>query len=306
MNDSENGALPPSSRGPSVVRRLSGSIASSFLFARARPLYERNLTNWNMPLSKFQKLQVGLFMILRDYADGSFPPVFEDQQKAYQAEMDKLKKLEGTTLEVQQAAVLSKPFWGSRTFLKYVSGFARLWRVFEQLKIRPPARLLELGCGAGWMAEFFGMAGYRIVGTSIAPDEVAMAQKRVAAMEAKGCGGRVSYAVGPMESVDEFVDGEFEAVYVFEALHHAFDWRRAIAAAHRCLKAGGWLVLASEPNVLHTFIAYRTARLSNTHEIGFSRRELVAGLEEQGFREIRALAPRFNSLVGQHWIIARK
>ncbi len=290
----------------SLLQRMSGALAASFLFGRARALYEENRLHWNMPLNKWQKLYVGTYMILRDYAQGVFPPVFEDQQKAYQAEMDKLKNLEGTTLEIQQTAVLTKPFWGSRTFLKYARGFSRLWGVIEGLGVRPASRFLELGCGAGWMAEFFGMAGYHVVGTSIAPDEVAMAQKRVAALEAKGCGGRVSYAVGPMESVREIVDGEFDVVYVFEALHHAFDWRQAIESAYHCLKPDGWLVLASEPNVLHTYISYRTARLSNTHEIGFSKRELIEGLKAHGFKDVRALAPRWNNLVSQHWIVARK
>jgi SAM-dependent methyltransferase len=51
----------------------------------------------------------------------------------------------------------------------------------------------------------------------------------------------------------------FDGVFVFEALHHAFDWRQAIQASFHCLKEGGWLVLANEPNLLHTYISYRVA-----------------------------------------------
>ncbi len=304
MNASSDQPVEPRESG--AAKAAARWISRSALFAKARQLHDGNVANWNMAMGKLDKLQLGVYMILRDYAAGIFPPVFADQQKAYQAEMDKLKNLQGTTLERQQAAELRKPFWGSKAYSRYSRDYVRLWRLFEGLGLRPSSRLLELGCGAGWMAEFFGLAGYAVVGTSIAPDEVAMAQKRVDALAVKGAGGRVSFAVSPMEAVDAVVDGSFDAVFVYEALHHAFDWRQAVGAAHRCLKPGGWFVLASEPNVLHTFIAYRAARLSNTHEIGFSRRDLKAGLAARGFTDIRCVAPRLNNLISQHWIIARK
>jgi ubiquinone/menaquinone biosynthesis C-methylase UbiE len=44
--------------------------------------------------------------------------------------------------------------------------------------------------------------------------------------------------------------GPFDAVFVYEALHHAYDWRKACAEAYRCLKPGGWFLLCNEPNLL--------------------------------------------------------
>ena len=41
-----------------------------------------------------------------------------------------------------------------------------------QLGIGPSNRLLELGCGAGWMAEYFAMMEYDVAGTTIAPPDV--------------------------------------------------------------------------------------------------------------------------------------
>jgi len=111
-----------------------------------------------------------------------------------------------------------------------------------------------------------------------------------------------------MESVHEVLQEQesFDGVVVFEALHHAFDWRRAMESAYLCLKAGGWLVLANEPNLLHTFISYRVARLSNTHEIGLSRKALTREMRRVGFKETRVFAPKPNNLVSPHWLAARK
>src|SRR2546428_6810667 len=107
------------------------------------------------------------------------------------------------------------------------------------------------------MAEFLAMSGYSVVGTSIAPNEIALANVRAESFRRKGLKNELSFKASPMESVDGALSDAhgFDGVLVFEALHHAFDWRQAIAAAYRCLKPGGWLVLANEPNVLHTFIS---------------------------------------------------
>src|SRR5690349_2799249 len=41
----------------------------------------------------------------------------------------------------------------------------------------PPARLLECGCGTGWLANFFAMAGYDVTATDVAADAVALARE---------------------------------------------------------------------------------------------------------------------------------
>ena len=112
----------------------------------------------------------------------------------------------------------------------------------------------------------------------------------------------------PMEQIDR-ARGQrppYDAVYVYEALHHAFSWREAIEASHECLKPGGWLLICEEPNVLHTFVSYRVSRLANTHEIGFSGSELLRHLRVTGFRPVRVLRNRVGLLVRPHWNAARK
>ena len=289
-----------------ICRRAAGRLASSFLLRRGNKLFEANSRNWNLPLSKTGKVLAGVFVILKDYSLGRFPPTFEDQARAYQAEINYIDSLPGVSPREMQEGQMRKPFWGSASLAKYSSNFVRLWRVLEELELKPKSRLLELGCGSGWMAEFLAIAGYSVVGTSIAPAEIALARKRVESLRAKALDSELIFRASPMEAVDKVVEGKFDAAFVFEALHHAFDWREALRASYRCLKTGGWLILANEPNVLHTFVAYRVARLSNTHEIGFRQRDLLRELRTCGFQKIRIRAPKFNNLVSPHWISARK
>ncbi len=285
-------------------------MANSPLFRHGRELIRRNEIDYNLPLTKWEKLSAGAYLILRDYASGLFPPTFTDQAKAYQAEMDFYEAMPGVAKASAVASHIVKPFWSASSFAYYSREFTRLLTVFQALEVKPGCRLLELGCGAGWMAEFLAIMGYNVVATTIAPDEIAIGEKRIAALRARGITDpeRLRFRQTPMETVDTAVSDlpQFDAVFVFEALHHAFDWNQAIRAASRCIKPGGWLILANEPNELHTFISYRIGRLSNTHEIGLSQKQLKAELHKAGFRSTRVFWPRFNDRISHQWVAGRK
>jgi 2-polyprenyl-3-methyl-5-hydroxy-6-metoxy-1,4-benzoquinol methylase len=291
-----------------LLNNATGWLASSFLFARGKRLFEANRRCWNLSMTKWDKLLAGGYIILKDFAAGRFPPEFDDQAKAYQAEIDFYLSTPGQSLKTNVELHCRKPFWGPQGFAEYSAKFVKLLRIFEQIGLRPSQRLLEMGCGAGWMAEFLALSGYSVCGTTIMPMDIVIAKKRVAAWWARDLCNQLDFKVSAMESVDEALQEResFDGVFVFEALHHAFDWRQAIKAAYRCLKASGWLILANEPNLLHTFISYRVARLSNTHEIGLSRKALIREMQQVGFSETRVFEPKLNNLISAHWIAARK
>lgn len=295
----------PPARGRRLLARL---VANSWLFRRGRRLFAENQKEWLLPLSKWDKLMVGGYLILSDYACGRFPPTFEDQAAAYEAEINYRHSLPGLNLDEIRQGALRKPFWGAAGFERYSGQFARLLHSFEQLSIPKDGRILELGCGTGWMSEWLALAGYDVVGTSLTPADIELGRLRIAALEPKGFSSRLQFQVAPMESVDEVVGGvgDFDAVFVFEALHHAFDWRRTLRAAYRCLKPGGWFLMANEPNRLHTFISYRVGRISNTHEIGMSKSAIRAELRATGYRATRVISPRIDNWLAALWIAGQK
>ena len=300
--------VPPASVAPSGFRRLAGWVAAGPWCHSARRLMERNFEQYDLPLSRWGKLAAGSWLILNDYAEGRFPPRFEDQQAAYRAEMEFHSSMTSYTRQESIAGHVVKPFWTPEWFLQYSKSFARLWEVLRRLGLQPGARLLELGCGAGWMTEFLALGGYVITGTTIAPDDVQIGEGRMRALVARGLPAeRLQFRQAPMESVDTAVADlpRFDGAFVFEALHHAYDWQAAIRAAARCLKPGGWLLLANEPNRVHTLVSYRVSRLTNTHEIGMSGPALRAELRAAGLGEIRTFAPRLDLRLTAHWVAGR-
>ncbi len=290
------------------LRRGAGLLSDSFLCRKGQSLWQMNSRQWDLPLSKSQKLLCGAYIILKDFAAGAFPPSFEDQAAAYRNEIEYNAALPGYSFDEAQKAHATKPFWKAASLAKYLKDFARIYGIFEEHGISPGAHLLELGCGSGWMAEFFAIGGYSVLGTTISPHDVALAEKKVAANKSKDLSAALRFLAWPMETVDQ-IPGSLEAfdcAYVYEALHHAYDWRKTVRATAKTLKPGGWLLLASEPNRLHTFVSYRVARLSKTHEIGFSRSQLVRELQMAGFCQIKVTQPKLNDWITPFWIMARK
>ena len=276
--------------------------------SRGRRTWEKNSTNWGMPLSKVDKLLAGGYVILTDYATGLFPPRFEDQAKTYQGEIDYDKSIPGESSEQVFSAHSRKPFWNARSTRFYIEGYLKILETFERYGVAPPQRILELGCGSGWTSEFLALNGYSVVGTTIAPFDIDIANRKKRALEGKGLNVKLDFRLAPMESVDKIAREEelFEAAFIYEALHHAFDWREALTSASKCLKPGGFFLVANEPNRLHTMVSYRVARLSNTHEIGMSKSDLVEHLRRIGFTQVDVLQPRLNNFYTHIWIMARK
>jgi 2-polyprenyl-3-methyl-5-hydroxy-6-metoxy-1,4-benzoquinol methylase len=290
-----------------ILQKSAGALARSPLLRRGKNLWSENSRNWVLRLSKLDKVAVGLWLILEDYSKGLFPPTFSDQQKAYEAEKNYRFSLPGITAAQVEDDGMMKPFWFGKTGHHYLANFNLLTRCLENIGLKPPARLLELGCGSGWMAEFLAAMRFEVCATTISEHDVASASRRIKSLETRGISPALKYLAAPMESVHTAVTlGSFDAVFVYEALHHAFDWREALRSSFLCLKDGGWLLICDEPNLLHTCTSYRVAKLSNTHEIGFSKRKLIAELQKIGFRKIISVGPKLHCWARSHWLLAQK
>jgi len=158
------------------------------------------------------------------------------------------------------------------------------------------------------MSEFLALMRFDVLGTSISPFDITDAQQRMESLMAKQLYVKLEFRATPMESVDQAVCDRipFDVVIVCTALHHAYDWRQAIQSACHCLKPGGWFIIAQEPNLLHTLISYRVAKLVHTHEIGLSRRDLIRQLEQTGFTKIIILRNHVDFYIRNHWIAAQQ
>jgi SAM-dependent methyltransferase len=103
--------------------------------------------------------------------------------------------------------------------------YRRVWR-------QPPGRLLDVGCGAGYLAAVFRRHGWEVAG--IEPSEKAAGHARAAGVEAVT--GTLADAPWPPAS--------FDAIIFNHSLEHIEDPAGALADAARLLRPGGTLAIA--------------------------------------------------------------
>jgi SAM-dependent methyltransferase len=143
----------------------------------------------------------------------------------------------------------------------------------------PPARIVEFGCGTGWLALIFAERGYEVIGVDISPDAVAIADQ----LRAERHLPNASFRVADYEDVR--IEPLADAVIFHDALHHAESELAALRAAHAALKPGG-MVICIEPGVGHSETAEsrRVVAEFGVHEKDMPPRVIIQHARAAGFR----------------------
>jgi trans-aconitate methyltransferase len=163
----------------------------------------------------------------------------------------------------------------------------------EALEPKAGERILDLGCGDGFLTQRLAESGATMVGVDSSPQMVAAAQER---------GVDARYASG--EALP--FDGEFDAVFSNAALHWMTDHDAVLRGVYRALKPGGRFVAecGGQGNIaairvallaVLTRLGLPAERIENNHF--FSSAEYRARLESHGFQvEEITLTPRLTPL----------
>jgi len=109
----------------------------------------------------------------------------------------------------------------------------------------PPCRILECGCGLGWLTYLLAKSGYEVVGQDVNAKAVELARNHPMFRDLDR---RPAFVQSDFEQLP--FDNEFDAVIFFDSLHHSIDMQLAINRAFRALKQRGTLI-ASEPGLGH-------------------------------------------------------
>jgi SAM-dependent methyltransferase len=135
---------------------------------------------------------------------------------------------------------INKPFSDQDTPLLFMD----IGLIFSLLP-SPPARVLECGCGTGWLSYFLSRKGFDVVGQDCSADAIDLAKSNPIFAKANG---NVSFICSDFESLE--YENEFDAVIFYSSLHHSDDEGKAIKNAYRALKENG-VFIAIEPGLGH-------------------------------------------------------
>lgn len=175
----------------------------------------------------------------------------------------------------------TKPFgapseWTARHLLDVSS-------IVSLLDLGEGMRLCHLGCGSGWLTLFAVRCGAEAIGYDISPGMIAVARENAAAQNLQA-----TFEIGDYEDLD--LGRSFDAVLIYEALHHSHRPELVLQTAHNALRPGGTLLLV-EPNWAHRYLGREATDRFGTTENGYSTHRLKKLARSIGFIDVR----RFHS-----------
>lgn len=149
-------------------------------------------------------------------------------------------------------------------------------------------RVLDIGCGGGFLAEEFAAIGCRVTGIDPSPVSVGAARAHAA-----GRGLRIDYRVGAGEELPA-ADAAFDVACCCDVLEHVADVNRVIGETARVLKPGGlYLFDTINRTRVSKLVAIRAAqqwRLTRLTDVALhdwnlfiTPAELAVHLERHGF-----------------------
>lgn len=118
--------------------------------------------------------------------------------------------------------------------------FLTTTRIIEQY-LKPGARILDVGAGAGAYSLYFARKGYEICALELAENNIRAFREKLTPQD------KVELVQGNAVDLSRYADGSFDAVLLFGPLYHLHredDRQKCIAEARRVCKPGGKLFFA--------------------------------------------------------------
>ena len=141
-----------------------------------------------------------------------------------------------------------------------------------------PARVVEFGCGTGWLSLILAERGYDVTGVDISPDAIAIAEQLRVEREIPN----TRFQVADYEEVR--IDPPADCVIFHDALHHAESEAAALRAAYAALKPGG-MAICMEPGVGHSQMpsSIHAVKSWGVHEKDMPPRHIIKHARAAGF-----------------------
>jgi len=158
-------------------------------------------------------------------------------------------------------------------------GPGRSWQAFGQMLLRvlPPVVVADLGAGEGLLSELLALRAKKVIAVDNSEKIVAFGANKARKNGLKN----LEFRLGDLEE-PPVEPQSVDLVILSQALHHARNPDRAIAAAHRILRPGGQVMILDL--LQHKFEKAR--ELYGDTWLGFAESDLQRWLEAAGFKKI--------------------
>lgn len=155
------------------------------------------------------------------------------------------------------------------------------WVVANFLKQRRAKKVLDVGCGPGWLVRYLNINGFQTVGCDSSTEAIKIAKKvnKVDVLQASA----ISLPFG---------DGVFDAVLSVSMIEHLTktEAKKFLTEANRVLKNSGWLFLVTPNKITPIRLINRQnwpALLEPTHKVFYTPRSLKKLLQDFHFTNFK-------------------
>lgn len=168
------------------------------------------------------------------------------------------------------------------------------------------ARVLDVGCGGGILAEAMAARGAQVTGIDLSDKALAVA--RLHLLES---GQQVDYRKIPVETLAAESPASFDVVTCMEMLEHVPDPQSVVSACARLVKPGGWVFFSTINRNAKAFALaivgaeYLLKMLPHgTHEYAkfIQPSELAAACRHAGLTVLHTRGMQYNPLTGRYWL----
>lgn len=117
---------------------------------------------------------------------------------------------------------------------------------FALVQLKGKKRVLEIGCGPGYISLELARNGYDVTGLDVSEYSIQIANKMALEKSYKEGFGHLEYQKNDF-ILSDFPENSFDAICFFQTLHHFDSPKLVIRKAKKILKSGG-IIIVNEPS----------------------------------------------------------
>ena len=193
--------------------------------------------------------------------------------------------------EHEEDQLFRRPFHGLEEVQPRIAGLAY---VLQQLELFDGAKVLDFGCGTGWLSRVIATLGLEVIGVDVSENALRLGRQFIAR---DPLADRLKIDFRYFDSVTlPLPDASVDRIVSFDAFHHVFDQQGTLREMARVLKPGG-IVAFHEPGPHHSLTptAQSEMRDYDVIENDIDLRRIWAMAEPLGFEHIWISLPAIHS-----------